>query len=214
MLALGMDFARRLALANRHLSEGNNGAHVWHDALAYFSTWSDTDAEHELEFITRGPVLAPAIMLVDEIDLHLHPSWQQRVLGDLMRAFPHTQFIVTTHSPQVLTTVKSENIRVLGRNAVGAWEASSPPQEIKGVESAVALNSVMGVNPIPPVEEAKWLTEYVAHIENGTHTTAEAATLHRQLLNLYGSTHPVMLDVDRLARFQAFKIRKGASPKA
>lgn len=213
MLALGMDFARRLALANRHLSEGNNGAQVWNDALGYYRRWHSVKDEEELDFITRGPALAPAIMLVDEIDVHLHPSWQQRVLGDLMRAFPHTQFIVTTHSPQVLTTVKSENIRVLGRNAAGVWEALPPPQEIKGVESTVALNKVMGVNPIPPVDEAKWLTDYVAHIENGTHTTPDAVALRDKLSNLYGPTHPVMLDVERLVRFQAFKLRKGTSPQ-
>ncbi|MFZ4820158.1 MAG: AAA family ATPase, partial [Limisphaerales bacterium] len=148
------------------------------------------------------------------VDLHLHPSWQQRVLGDLMRAFPRTQFIVTTHSPQVLTTVKSENIRVLGRDAAGAWEALPPPQEIKGVESAVALNTVMRVNPIPPVDEAKWLTDYVAHVENGSHTSAAAVALREKLHQLYGPTHPLILDVDRLIRFQAFKLRKGTTPQS
>lgn len=151
------------------------------------------------------------IVMIDEVDMHLHPEWQQVVIQSLCDAFPLIQFIVTTHSPQVLTTVKSENIRVLGRNAAGVWEACPPPQEIKGVESAVALNSVMGVNPIPPVDEAKWLTDYVAHIENGTHTTAEAVALRDKLNSLYGPTHPVMLDVDRLTRFQAFKLRKGSS---
>jgi hypothetical protein len=196
VLALVMDLAQRLAVANPHF-----------DAATEHDHREGTD-----EII--NPLAAPAIVLIDEVDLHLHPSWQQRVLGDLMRAFPGTQFIVTTHSPQVLTTVKSENIRVLGRNANGAWEALPPPQEIKGVESAVALNNVMGVNPIPPVDEAKWLVGYIAHVESGTHTTPEAVTLHGKLLNLYGSTHPVMLDVERLTRFQAFKLRKGTSAQA
>jgi predicted ATP-binding protein involved in virulence len=60
---------------------------------------------------------APSIMMIDEIDLHLHPSWQQRVPGDLMTAFPNTQFIVTTHSPQVLSTVPKESIRMIRRDA-------------------------------------------------------------------------------------------------
>jgi predicted ATP-binding protein involved in virulence len=54
-----------------------------------------------------------AIVLIDEVDLHLHPKWQQRVLIDLMAIFPNTQFIVTTHSPQVLTTIKPEHIILL-----------------------------------------------------------------------------------------------------
>jgi predicted ATP-binding protein involved in virulence len=45
--------------------------------------------------------------------LSIHPKWQQRVLIDLMAIFPNTQFIVTTHSPQVLTTIKPEHIILL-----------------------------------------------------------------------------------------------------
>ena len=41
-----------------------------------------------------SPLELPAIVLIDEIDLHLHPKWQQQVLGDLIRTFPNTQFIM------------------------------------------------------------------------------------------------------------------------
>ena len=50
------------------------------------------------------------IVLIDEVDLHLHPTWQQRILGYLREIFPKVQFIVTTHAPAVISTVKSENI--------------------------------------------------------------------------------------------------------
>jgi len=53
----------------------------------------------------------PGVVLIDEVDMHLHPEWQQVVLQNLTEAFPALQFIVTTHSPQVLTTVARENIR-------------------------------------------------------------------------------------------------------
>lgn len=53
----------------------------------------------------------PGVVLIDEVDLHLHPKWQQGVLGDLRKAFPKIQFIITTHSPEVLTTVLAESIR-------------------------------------------------------------------------------------------------------
>ena len=53
------------------------------------------------------------IVLIDEVDLHLHPTWQQRILGDLREIFPKVQFIVTTHAPAVINTVKSENIVLL-----------------------------------------------------------------------------------------------------
>lgn len=205
MLALGIDFARRLALANPDLTSNfqnkkNRDELAAH--LAYFvAKWSPVDEEEPL----LGPSWAPAIMLVDEIDLHLHPSWQQRVLHDLMRAFPGTQFIVSTHSPQVLTTVKRENIRILTQEDDGTWSADMPDEETKGVESSTTLNDVMGVNQVPPVPEAGWRNDYTALIENGTYESDGGKELRDKLVTLYGAQHPIILDFDRLIRFQAFK---------
>lgn len=52
-----------------------------------------------------NPLDGEGIVLIDEIELHMHPSWQRRVLGFLKRVFPNIQFIVTTHSPQILGEV-------------------------------------------------------------------------------------------------------------
>ena len=56
----------------------------------------------------QGDVLAKAegIVLIDEVDLHLHPKWQQLVLADLNRIFPKLQFVVTTHAPSVIASVR------------------------------------------------------------------------------------------------------------
>jgi predicted ATP-binding protein involved in virulence len=54
----------------------------------------------------RAPALAEGIVLIDEIDLHLHPKWQRRILGDLRRAFPRLQFVVTTHSPFIVQSLE------------------------------------------------------------------------------------------------------------
>lgn len=153
----------------------------------------------------------PGIVLIDEVDMHLHPGWQQVVLQNLMKAFPAMQFVVTTHSPQVLSTVASESIRVMFQDAQGQWQAISPAQEVKGIESAVALNEVMGVNPIPPVDEAQWIANYTARIEDGTHDSTDGQALRQKLLDIYGPDHPVLLDADRLIRFQSFKLRRPSS---
>lgn len=58
------------------------------------------------------------IVLIDEVDLHLHPTWQQRILGDLTEIFPKVQFIVSTHALAVISTVKSENIVLLDNGNV------------------------------------------------------------------------------------------------
>ena len=53
------------------------------------------------------------IVLIDEIDLHLHPSWQRKIIPALTKTFPNIQFFITTHSPQVLSNVRHENIFVI-----------------------------------------------------------------------------------------------------
>ncbi|MCB9583902.1 MAG: AAA family ATPase [Polyangiaceae bacterium] len=59
------------------------------------------------------PLEAPGVVLIDEIDLHLHPGWQREVLPRLTKTFPNIQFITTTHSPIVVASVPSESIRAL-----------------------------------------------------------------------------------------------------
>ena len=54
-----------------------------------------------------------AIILIDELDLHLHPKWQQTILSDLRRTFPNAQFIVTTHSPHIISSIKKEKLFIL-----------------------------------------------------------------------------------------------------
>lgn len=54
----------------------------------------------------RAPALAEGVVLIDEIDLHLHPKWQRRVLADLRAAFPRIQIITTTHSPFIIQSLE------------------------------------------------------------------------------------------------------------
>lgn len=73
-----------------------------------------------------NPLTAQAVVMIDEVDLHLHPSWQRRVLGDLLRTFPNTQFILTTHSPFVVETLNNHLKRQkLGNALVGQSEIDS-----------------------------------------------------------------------------------------
>ena len=152
--------------------------------------------------------LTPGVIMIDEVDMHLHPEWQQLILGALTDAFPLIQFIITTHSPQVLTTVKRESIRILAQDEDGIWSAAMPDEETKGVESSSAMNDVMGVNQLPPVPEAGWRNDYTALIENADHESPEGRELRNKLVALYSAHHPIILDFDRLIRFQAFKTKQ------
>ena len=187
MLALGMDFARRLALANRHIDYAS--PEFLADALVEgaVTDWLKESPDH---LPSSAPLLAPSIMLIDEIDLHLHPSWQQRVLSDLMRAFPNTQFIVTTHSPQVLSTVRRENIRVLGPDPSGNIIATQPIARTYGEPSGDVLQSVMLVDPQPPVAEKADLQRLTEWVDQGRYEADDAVRLMSQLTQALGEQHP------------------------
>jgi predicted ATP-binding protein involved in virulence len=152
----------------------------------------------------------PGVLLIDEVDMHLHPKWQQQVIELLCQAFPAMQIIATTHSPHVLSTVDRSSIRVL-RLVDGDAVIDTPLLQTRGVESADVLASVMGVDPIPQLPEAKMLNKYRAMIEDGKAQLSEAATLRAQLVEHFGEKHPVILDCDRLIRFQAFRLRRDLS---
>lgn len=193
MLALGMDFARRLALANRHLDFDN--VLEFAEISTYLEQWNtdqgDLCLSNEAD-VGSLTALAPAIMLVDEIDLHLHPSWQQRVLDDLMRAFPGTQFIVTTHSPQILTTVPSECIRILEGGSIYA----APPGS-EGAETSRVLKRVLGVNARPPGNQAtRELNRYLELVDHDQWNTPEALELRKKLDDRYQSEEPALLEAD------------------
>ncbi len=55
----------------------------------------------------------PGIVLIDELDLHLHPNWQRRIVDDLKNTFPNIQFIATTHSPFIIQSLRAEELRIL-----------------------------------------------------------------------------------------------------
>jgi predicted ATP-binding protein involved in virulence len=85
-----------------------------------------------------------AIVLIDELELHLHPSWQRDVLHRLQETFQNCQFIITTHSPQVLGEVAAESVRFLARDEEGRIVPWTPQQAL-GLDSNRVLEELMGV---------------------------------------------------------------------
>lgn len=153
---------------------------------------------------TLAPQLTDGIVLIDEVDMHLHPAWQQTVIASLTIAFPMIQFIVTTHSPQVLSTVDRQSIRILHADGT----VTLPRYQTRGVASADVLATAMDVDPIPDVPEWAKLRQYHAFIERGAWQGPDAVALRAELDAHFGAEHPLMLDCERLIRFQAFKLRR------
>jgi predicted ATP-binding protein involved in virulence len=159
------------------------------------------------QFEDSARLRTSGVVLIDEIDLHLHPGWQQQIIGILKSVFPLVQFVLTTHSPQVLSTVSNDSIRVI-RVERGIASITTPKFQTRGVESAAVLAEIMGIDPVPPVEEAVKLSRYRALIEDRLNQTDEGKSLVLELTEHFGSDHPLIKDCERLDRFFAFKDRK------
>ena len=86
----------------------------------------------------------PGVVLIDEIDLHLHPQWQQTILSDLNVIFPEVQFIVSSHAPAVINSVPREQIRILDHG-----EIYMPAAQTYGRDANSILREVMKVSERP-----------------------------------------------------------------
>lgn len=157
------------------------------------------------------------IVLIDEVDLHLHPAWQQKILTALRSAFPNVQFIVTTHSPQVVSTVAAESIRVIvsdldQETQNRKYYSFTPQQQTEGTASSNVLSLIFNVDPVPDIDISRRLSSYMALIQQGLHDQ-EAGKADRAALEAhFGPRHPLVLECDRLVRLQDFKRRLPAKP--
>jgi predicted ATP-binding protein involved in virulence len=154
---------------------------------------------------SKYPLDVAGVVLIDEIELHLHPRWQQKVLGDLIALFPNLQFVVTTHSPQVLTTVRGECIRAVSNDMKVAEMVDSP----YGGESSRVMQQILFVNARPKTEVSEKLTKYFSLIEVGDGEKDEALKLREELVQLTDGTEPMLTEADlAIKRVNWMKSRK------
>ncbi|MBR4750865.1 MAG: AAA family ATPase [Thermoguttaceae bacterium] len=138
----------------------------------------------------------PGIVLIDEIELHLHPVWQQKILPILRKVFPSIQFIVTTHSPQVVSSVPKESIRTLKNG-----KAEQIDTETQGVEAQNILCDVFGTNPAPENDEyVQKLDQYAKMQSHGLADSIEGSRLYEELNAHYGETYPPLNRIVALKR--------------
>jgi predicted ATP-binding protein involved in virulence len=104
---------------------------------------------------TEAHTRTAGVVLIDELDLHLHPAWQRRVVGDLRRTFPQIQFVVTTHSPQVVASVNRAQVRILDRN-----QLVIDKPHVEGRDANAILEDVFGVPERPESVQAELDTLY------------------------------------------------------
>lgn len=88
----------------------------------------------------------PFILVIDEIENHLHPTWQRRVIPTLLEYFPNVQIIATTHSPFVVAGLKAGQVHVLDRDADGVVTVSTNEHDVIGWTTDEILRTFMGVD--------------------------------------------------------------------
>ncbi len=149
----------------------------------------------------------PGIVLIDEVDMHLHPSWQQAVVYDVRKAFPNVQFIVTTHSPQVLSTVPAESIRIL------RWDNNliniDKPVFSLGAESFQLLKDIQNVDTRPQaLPIVKDLHRYLPLVSEVKWDTDVARELRKRLDVWSKGCDPALVRADTEIRMKAFRRKK------
>jgi predicted ATP-binding protein involved in virulence len=125
----------------------------------------------------------PGLVLIDELDLHLHPRWQRRVVADLKRIFPKIQFFATTHSPQVIGEARPEEIVLL------TPQGQKRPSQTFGMDSNWVLESVMEADGRDP-EVRRKIAAMFAAIEDERFD--DARRLMRELRETIGEAPDVV----------------------
>jgi predicted ATP-binding protein involved in virulence len=104
--------------------------------------------------------LTPGVVLIDELDQHLHPNWQKRVVNDLKVAFPNIQFVATTHSPFIVQSLEADELVNLDE-----LELSESPNLLPINKVATQVMGVDGIRSDDFEERVKDATQQLSEIE-------------------------------------------------
>lgn len=119
----------------------------------------------------REPLQGEGVVLIDEVELHLHPAWQRMVVRKLTETFPNCQFIITTHTPQVLGEVPAHCIRQLSVVPVHGLVCTIPEQSF-GLDTSEILEEIMEA-PVRNAEIADSLSEIFRLIDEDSFEEAK-----------------------------------------
>jgi len=127
---------------------------------------------------SEDPLAEPAIVLVDEIDLHMHPTWQRTIMEFLTERFPNTQFIVTAHSPLVVQAAQNANIVLLRREG-DRVVIDNNPEVLKNWRIDQVLTSVFEMQSSRPAKIEPWLKRRKEILTKPHLTEADKAELKK-----------------------------------
>lgn len=125
------------------------------------------------------------ICLVDELDLHLHPRWQVKLVPALKRIFPRMQFVVTTHSPMLLPGFEQHEIKLLKLDNEGNVVVEEPEVSPKLMTGSEIYASFFDLSGLYPNDEGQWLRRYAFLANDPTRTEEEERELQELATKLH-----------------------------
>lgn len=129
--------------------------------------------------LDKSPLHGNGLVLIDEIDLHLHPRWQRMVVPKLLEVFPNCQFFISTHSPHILTHVQPQSLFLLQLTDEGI--TAENPSESYGKNVDRILEDLMGLKTTRPDKVNNQLHDVFLAIQAGNFEKAkEKINLLRQ----------------------------------
>ena len=173
------------AVTVQHMSDGERGTL----ALVLDLTRRLVQANPEMD---NPAAEAEAVVLIDEIDLHLHPAWQRLIVHKLTSTFPRCQFIATTHSPQVIGEVEHNRIHIMTDG-----EVYSPTHSF-GVDSSRVLDEIMDADS--RTQKTRDLLSRVS-VAIGKQRYTEARELLVSIADVLGETDPEVTRIQTLLDF-------------
>ncbi len=146
-----------------YLEELSSGFQAIFSIIANIIEWIEKINEGDLRDIHQ----ATGTVLIDELDLHLHPEWQFNIRDGLVAIFPKLQFIVTTHSPHMLSSAKEGEVIIMSRlNGKSEYEFSPTNKRYSGWNTDQILEDVMGVKSLKNKEYEQLIEESLVAYED------------------------------------------------
>lgn len=142
-----------------------------------------------------NPLKGYGIILIDELDLHLHPKWQRSVVSDLERTFPNCQFIATTHSPQIIGEVKAEAITIIDRNHESEV---FKPNVAFGLDAQRIIEELLE-SPIRNVDTLKEFDKINNHVDAEKYREAKESI--EKLKMILGENDPELIRINSMIQF-------------
>lgn len=180
-----------IELADGQLFSFDNLSDGYRNMLAIVADIAHRAGRLNPQLMEKAAIETPGIVLIDEVDLHLHPKWQRQVLNDLRAAFPKVQFIVSTHSPFIIQSLKPGEVLDLNSqqplNKDSDTASPAPSKSFSGRSIEDIVEDVMGI-PLPSrsqrqQEMDKVAKEYYTLLEQANGASEEEKNQLKQKLD-------------------------------